>query len=151
MGLAEEKVSIRDDFFRLGGDSIVSIQLVSRLRQRLGLNVSVKDIFSYKSIEKLYDGVLSKEQGSNALALRTEQGVLEGEVPLLPIQEWFFESDFVIANHWNQSFLLKTPGLDLGKLRISIVKLIEHHDSFRLKYRKNLEIYMRVTLTLKLL
>ena len=32
LNLPEDKVSIRDDFFRLGGDSIVSIQLISRLR-----------------------------------------------------------------------------------------------------------------------
>ena len=45
LGLAEDKIGIRDDFFRLGGDSIVSIQLVSRLRQRLELPVSIKEKF----------------------------------------------------------------------------------------------------------
>ena len=60
LGLTIDKVGIRDDFFRLGGDSIISIQLVSRLRQRLGLQLSIKDIFSYKTIERLYDNVLSK-------------------------------------------------------------------------------------------
>ncbi|MFN7096497.1 MAG: phosphopantetheine-binding protein, partial [Gammaproteobacteria bacterium] len=57
LGLAANSVSIKDDFFRLGGDSIVSIQLVSRLRQRLGLSVSVKDIFTYKNIASLYDNI----------------------------------------------------------------------------------------------
>lgn len=137
LGLAEDKVGIRDDFFRLGGDSIVSIQLVSRLRQRLGLNVSVKDIFSYKNIERLHDNVLNKASSNTKLSLRTEQGLLSGEVALLPIQEWFFESNFTAAHHWNQSFIIKTPVLDLNKLRISISKLVEHHDSFRLRYKKN--------------
>ena len=100
LGLAEDKISIRDDFFRLGGDSIISIQLVSRLRQRLKLNISIKDIFSYKSIERLYDSVLSKELANNTiLDFKTEQGTLSGEVLLLPVQQWFFDSNFVIANH----------------------------------------------------
>ena len=61
LGLAEEKISINDDFFRLGGDSIISIQLVSRLRQKLELNISIKDIFNYKTIERLCDSILAKE------------------------------------------------------------------------------------------
>ncbi|MBP7006902.1 MAG: amino acid adenylation domain-containing protein, partial [Candidatus Pacebacteria bacterium] len=133
-----EKVGIRDDFFRLGGDSIVSIQLVSRLRQRLGLTVSIKDIFIYKSIEQLYDHVLSKEIKNNhgTLVLKTEQGLLSGNVSLLPIQEWFFKNKFTQPSHWNQSFLVKTPSLDLEKLQECVHKLVEYHDSFRLRYKK---------------
>ena len=141
LGLAEDKIGIRDDFFRLGGDSIVSIQLVSRLRQRLELPVSIKDIFTYKNIERLYDNVLSKSiKTNNKLVIKSEQGVLDGEVPLLPIQEWFFKSRFEYFNHWNQSFLLKTPALDLERLRDSIGRLIHHHDGFRLRYKKDREL-----------
>ncbi len=141
LGLAEDKIGIRDDFFRLGGDSIVSIQLVSRLRQRLELPVSIKDIFTYKNIERLYDNVLSKSiKANNKLVIKSEQGVLDGEVPLLPIQEWFFKSRFEYFNHWNQSFLLKTSALDLERLRDSIGRLIHHHDGFRLRYKKDQEL-----------
>ncbi|NDB61009.1 gramicidin biosynthesis protein, partial [bacterium] len=141
LGLDEDKVGIRDDFFRLGGDSIVSIQLVSRLRQRLGLHVSVKDVFSYKNIEKLYDNVITKAStDSSELNFITEQGVLSGKVLLLSIQEWFFENNWMAINHWNQSFMVKTPSLDLNTLQFSIAKLIEHHDAFRLRYKKNQDL-----------
>ncbi|BBB56340.1 non-ribosomal peptide synthetase [Candidatus Megaera polyxenophila] len=60
LSFAKDKISITDDFFRLGGDSIVSIQLVSKLRQELGLTVSIKDIFKHRTIQKLFDNVLSK-------------------------------------------------------------------------------------------
>ena len=137
LGLPEDKVGIRDDFFRLGGDSIISIQLISRLRQKLGVNVSVKDIFSYKSIERLYDNVLSKKRDSSTkLTLKTEQGTLSGEVPLLPIQEWFFQSNFEVVSHWNQSFIIKVPNLDIDMLQLSITKLVEHHDCFKMRYKK---------------
>ena len=137
LGLAEGKVGIQDDFFRLGGDSIISIQLVSKLRQRLGLTISVKDIFNYRNIERLYDNAIGKELDNVVKkALRTEQGVLSGELGLLPIQQWFFDNNFRKAEHWNQSFLLRTPKLDIGKLKESIEKLIVHHDSFRLRYKK---------------
>jgi len=141
LNLPQEKVGIRDDFFRLGGDSIVSIQLLSRLRQRLGLNISIKDIFTYKNIERLYDHVLSKNLSTDyEREIKTEQGILSGEVSLLPIQEWFFESNVVEPHYWNQSFLIRTPSLDLDRLKTSISKLIEYHDNFRLKYKKENEL-----------
>ncbi|KAB2835966.1 MAG: AMP-binding protein, partial [Caedimonadaceae bacterium] len=138
LGLAGNAISIHDDFFRLGGDSIVSIQLVSKLRQRLGLkNVSVKDIFTYRSVERLYDNVLSKQLHDQVdQEITTEQGLLSGSVALLPIQAWFFEREFAEAHHWNQSFLLKTPKLDLDRLQGSLEKLTYYHDSLRLRYKK---------------
>ena len=53
LGLPQDKVGIEDDFFKLGGDSIISIQISSRLRQHLNLHVSVKDIFQFKTIKVL--------------------------------------------------------------------------------------------------
>ncbi|NDB86865.1 MAG: gramicidin biosynthesis protein, partial [Alphaproteobacteria bacterium] len=138
LGLPEEKLGIKDDFFRLGGDSIVSIQLVSRLRQRLGLQLSIKDIFNYKNIERLYDNVLSKELTSDSFVeVKTEQGILSGEVDLLPIQEWFFGNRLSANHHWNQSFIVKTLALDIDRLQASVDKLAMHHDSLRLRYRKD--------------
>ncbi|NDA90737.1 MAG: gramicidin biosynthesis protein, partial [Alphaproteobacteria bacterium] len=144
LGLAEDKVGIRDDFFRLGGDSIISIRLVSRLRQNLALNLSVKNIFDYKSIERIYENVLSKQQSINTISFKTEHGILDGEVPLLPIQEWFFERNFAVVNYWNQSFVIKTSNLDLDKLQSSIDKLVQHHDSFRLRYRKDQKLHKTI-------
>ena len=144
LGLSQDKIGITDDFFRLGGDSIVSIQLVSRLRQRLALNVNVKDIFEFKTISRLYDNVLSKcLDDTTKIFTKNEQGHLSGEVSLLPIQQWFLENNFTRENHWNQSFLIKTPTLDIDKLQVSLAKLIEHHDSFRLKYKKFKKIIKR--------
>ena len=141
LGLPLDNIGIRDDFFNLGGDSIVSIQLASRLQQKLKLYINVKDIFNYRNIEQLYDAVLSKRLDDNIkVYLRTEQGTLNGELLLLPIQKWFFDNKFNKPNHWNQSFLLKTPKLELARLKISVEKLVKHHDNFRLKYKKNKDI-----------
>ncbi len=136
LGLSKEVVGIEDDFFRLGGDSIISIQIVSRLRQRLGLRVSVKDIFIYKTIKMLCDIALSEIQNKIAVEVETEQGILSGAVPLLPIQKWFFDSNFIDNNYWNQAFIIKTPILEMNRLKESITKLVEHHDAFRLRYKK---------------
>ena len=134
LGVEGRKVGIQDDFFRLGGDSIVSIQLVSRMRQRFGLQISIKDIFLFKSIERICKSFLSKNRNLN---IRTEQGILEEEVKLLPIQEWFFDNKFLASQHWNQSFMVRVSNLDIVQLQRSIDKLALHHDSLRLRYKSD--------------
>ena len=106
LGLDISKIGINDDFFRLGGDSIISIQLVSRIRQKLSINyISIKDIFTFKTIGKLYDNIIKAKLGEiDKINIISEQGILSDKLSLLPIQEWFFESSFTVPNHWNQSF-----------------------------------------------
>ena len=52
LGLPAKKIGVRDDFFRLGGNSIMSIHLLNKLRLNLQLEVSIKEIYEYKTIEK---------------------------------------------------------------------------------------------------
>jgi amino acid adenylation domain-containing protein/non-ribosomal peptide synthase protein (TIGR01720 family) len=137
LNIPEKDVGLLDSFFKLGGDSIGSIQLVSRIRQQLGISISVKDIFKYKNIERLYDNVIVGIMANNKeLFVKTEQGILTGEFPLLPIQKWFFAQNFSKKNYWNQSFIIKTESLEIEKLRECVNKLIQHHDCFRVRFKK---------------
>jgi len=126
--LGLEKIGIQDDFFRIGGDSILSIQLTARLRKQ-GLFYTVKDIFEYRTIERLAHNLQNTQNTINA-----EQGVLQGKFDLLPIQQWFFEQDLPNSAHWNQSFLIKVPELDISQLQLAIKKLVMQHDILRLQF-----------------
>ena len=136
LNLPIDKVGITDDFFRLGGDSILSISASSKLRN-IGFKCSVKDIFEYRTVERL-----AKHLSTNAhstITAKTESGLLEGEFGLLPIQQWFFENVqnglFRDYNHWNQSFMLRVPELDIDKLKHSINVLVNQHDMLRGCYK----------------
>src|SRR5256714_3321287 len=50
--LRRERVGAEDNFFSLGGDSILSIRVVSLLKRR-GLSVEVKDIFQHQRVSLL--------------------------------------------------------------------------------------------------
>ena len=50
LGLA--RVGVEDNFFALGGDSIVSIQLVSRAR-RAGLSITPRAVFQHQTVAAL--------------------------------------------------------------------------------------------------
>ena len=141
LGLKADKVGINDDFFKLGGDSIVSIQLASRIRQSLAINyITIKDIFSYKTIARLYDNIIKpKLDKTEKISIVSEQGILTGGVPLLPIQKWFFNNNFEAPNHCNQAFIIKTPELDIKTLKKCIEVLVHypgptHEKNKRLKF-----------------
>ncbi|SMO72891.1 Phosphopantetheine attachment site, partial [Chryseobacterium rhizoplanae] len=53
LGLDSDHISIHDDFFRLGGNSIMAIKLVNKIYQRTGIQAKVIDIFNEKTINKL--------------------------------------------------------------------------------------------------
>ena len=134
--LGNNNIGVQDDFFRVGGDSIKSIQLSSRVRSELGKELSVKDVFEHRTIERMVAHVLSNHQIKVYLS---EQGKLSGELPLLPIQQYFFELKLTNEHHYNQSFLIESPELEIEKLKIAIGKFVEQHDAFRLTYRKDAE------------
>jgi amino acid adenylation domain-containing protein/non-ribosomal peptide synthase protein (TIGR01720 family) len=132
--LGLDKVGINDDFFRVGGDSIKSIQVVSKMKKAV-FETSVKNFFDNPTIEKMSSYLSKRQIKIEAQQIKSEQGVLTGKFDLLPIQNWFFDrvesGDFANYNHWNQSFLVKVDKLDFDKLCAIIPDLISHHDMLR--------------------
>ncbi|WP_412705199.1 Linear gramicidin synthase subunit D [Aeromonas rivipollensis] len=127
-GVLKQPLGVEDDFFRLGGDSILSIQLTTRLRD-MGLHCSVKDVFEAKTVRRLCRQ-LGQQQ---AVSHQTEQGNLVGDFPLHPIQHWFFEQGFARPGHWNQGVILRLPaGVDDAALHGWLTTLRQHHDALRL-------------------
>ena len=54
---------------------------------------------------------------------------------MLPIQLWFFAQHFDMPEHWNQSFLIKVPPLDVEQIITMIAQLAEQHDVLRLTFQ----------------
>ncbi|AJI74261.1 amino acid adenylation domain protein [Francisella philomiragia subsp. philomiragia ATCC 25015] len=59
--LGLEKVGVTDDFFRIGGNSILAIKLASKVTKVLDINISVADIFIYKNVSKLSSYISNNE------------------------------------------------------------------------------------------
>ncbi|XQU70462.1 amino acid adenylation domain-containing protein [Cupriavidus sp. H18C1] len=128
--LGVERVGIADNFFELGGDSILSIQAVSRAR-RVGLRFTPKDLFLHQTVQALAQ-VARRDEGRHAV-----EDTPTGEVPLLPIQQAFFETPMPRRHHWNQSVLLRPRSpLDHDALRHALLAVVHHHDALRLRFRQ---------------
>ncbi len=128
--LGLERVGIHDNFFGLGGDSILSLQVVGRT-QLAGIRLTTKDIFLRQTIGALAPTVTELE-GSAA-----EQGVVTGEVPLTPVQRWFLETFADSPAHFNQSvFLELAERADEAALRAAVAVLVDHHDALRMRFER---------------
>jgi amino acid adenylation domain-containing protein/non-ribosomal peptide synthase protein (TIGR01720 family) len=130
--LGRQHIGIHDNFFELGGDSILSIQIVARANQA-GLKLSPKLIFRHQSIAELAQ--VAAVAAPEAVA---EQGLATGEVPLTPIQHFFFAQQLAEQHHFNQSALLQVRGrLAAEQLQRVVEQLVLHHDALRLRFRRD--------------
>jgi amino acid adenylation domain-containing protein/non-ribosomal peptide synthase protein (TIGR01720 family) len=125
--MRKETISLHSHFLEMGGDSIKAIQLISRL-YRQGWKLELKDVFRYPVLKDM----ALRMQGTLQVA---DQRVVEGEVPLSPIQLDFFERRLRHQHHFNQSVLLKhKASLDAAVIDQLLKKIFEHHDALRMVY-----------------
>jgi acyl carrier protein len=84
-GLGIEKVGIEDDFFELGGASVVATQIVSRLRQMFQMDLPPILLFDTPTIEKLARYMIEHEKQpglteKTATLLKRIEGMTEEDV-----------------------------------------------------------------------
>jgi amino acid adenylation domain-containing protein/non-ribosomal peptide synthase protein (TIGR01720 family) len=126
--LRVERVGVEDNFFALGGDSILSIQIIARANEA-GLRLTPKQLFQYQTIAEL------AAVAGTAPAMNVEQQPVTGPVPLTPIQHLFFEQNSRAPHHYNQAVLLKVKQpLDAELLRRAVEQLLIHHDALNLRF-----------------
>ncbi|HEY2738967.1 MAG TPA: condensation domain-containing protein, partial [Thermoanaerobaculia bacterium] len=127
--LGLDQVGIHDNFFQLGGDSILSIQVVARAR-RAGLLISPRQLFESQTIAGL-----AAVSGSAESAGDLSEAPVEGEAPLTPIQRRFFAEERREPWRFNQAVLLSPrKHLAAAPLAAALRRLAEHHDALRLRF-----------------
>lgn len=127
--LGLDAVGVEDNFFDLGGDSILALRVAGEMR-RQGRILTPKEIFQEQTVKRL--AAVAKTMQAPAPAAR-----VAGEVPLSPIQRWFFDLNLPNPNHWNQALLLEVnQSLEAPTLAAAIKVISAAHNSFRLRFRK---------------
>jgi amino acid adenylation domain-containing protein/non-ribosomal peptide synthase protein (TIGR01720 family) len=116
------EVGVDDDFFALGGDSIVAIQLVRRARQA-GLAVTPRMVLQHRTVA----GLAAVVDAANAVT--SDDGT--GSVPFTPILHWVREGGGSLRGY-NQSVLLQVPaGLGEERLAAALRQVVDRHDLLR--------------------
>ncbi|EPX2856277.1 amino acid adenylation domain-containing protein [Streptococcus pyogenes] len=128
--LNSPNLGIDDNFFESGGDSILSIQVVSKARIQ-GLYFKTKDIFINQTIRELSDHAILD------MNIIEDSCIQDGNCELTPIQQWFFEKNFKDYNYWNQSVkLIFDKNINIEKLKNIFETIYSNHDILRANFKK---------------
>ncbi|MBF6177814.1 non-ribosomal peptide synthetase [Nocardia otitidiscaviarum] len=130
LGIAE--VGVTDDFFALGGNSLSAIRVVAALRSRLGVAVSLRDLFESPTVAALEQALADRapERLSNGLAAvrRTDP------IPLAPAQQRLWTVNYLGGNR--PDYLIATGleisgPLDPAAVAAAVTDVVERHEILR--------------------
>ncbi|MFE7671413.1 amino acid adenylation domain-containing protein [Streptomyces albidoflavus] len=125
--LSVARVSVEDNFFALGGDSILSLQVVARAR-RAGLRLLSRDIFRHQTVAALAPHVAHEE---------TTTGTAErpsGPAPVLPVQQLYLDRAEG-RDAFHQYVTVEWAGEPREEaLRRALEAVTAHHDVLRTRF-----------------
>ncbi|WP_237171868.1 amino acid adenylation domain-containing protein, partial [Prescottella equi] len=131
--LGAESVGVDDSFFGLGGDSIMSIQLVSRAKAA-GVTITPRDVFECRTVARLADVAAQLDRPRVELLPELPGGGV-GDVATTPVVHWLTErsGDF---HRYAQSLVLDVPvDLDPDALATAVDAVLDRHDMLRAQLR----------------
>jgi amino acid adenylation domain-containing protein len=127
--LRRDRVGVHDNFFTLGGDSILSIQVIARANQA-GLRLTPQDLFQHQSIAELARGV-------RPVASPGEGEPAAEPVPLTSAQRRHLEQAPDGAGNSRVAELNVEAGLSRVRLEEAVAALWRRHDALRLRFARD--------------
>ena len=125
--LGREQIGINDDFYKIGGDSIAAIRIVSKLYER-NYSVKAQEIMIYQTIRAIAGCM--KEINSED----TEE--CSGEYLMTPIQKHFFERNYANKDFYNQSMLIKNQGrIQNEEFLETLNEVFNYHDILKSSFK----------------
>ncbi|WP_165949771.1 non-ribosomal peptide synthetase, partial [Micromonospora sp. KC207] len=124
-------VGVGDSFFGLGGDSISSIQLVSRA-QSAGLAIRPRDVVAHPTVARLaVVAELAADRTRDVAVARAGDGL--GELDPTPIMEWLRQAGGPVDGYY-QSMVVRVPaGLTEVTLAAALQAVLDRHDTLRMR------------------
>jgi len=134
--LGIERVGINDNFLALGGHSLLAARMISLIRKKLGIELSVKELFLYPAIAQLAAYIKSREKTPERPPI-TKQ-VRPKHIPLSFHQErlWFIHR-LEGSAHYHIPWVLRLQGdLNVAALEFALRELVNRHEVLRTVIRE---------------
>jgi aryl carrier-like protein len=122
LGLA--RVGADDNFFDLGGDSILSMELVSHARAA-GINISPRDVRRAPTPTALASTARASTSGAD--------GPRTGQAPLTPAMRWLAERNGPLERFCQSVTLAAPPGLGLDQVTVAVRTVLRHHEALGMR------------------
>jgi non-ribosomal peptide synthase protein (TIGR01720 family) len=130
--LAAPDAGPEDNFFSLGGDSIMAIQIAGRARAA-GLRCNAQLLFEHPTVQGLL-AAIGETTGQPSPVARPVSAA--GPVPLSPVQCGFFALGLPQPNHWCMSAVLRLSGQpDAGAVWRALRAVESRHAALRLRFQ----------------
>ncbi|NBD14556.1 condensation domain-containing protein, partial [Corallococcus silvisoli] len=134
--LKVERVGLHDNFFDLGGHSLIATQVVSRLREMFSVEVALQQVFDAPTVAMLaakVEHIRGQAEGSRAMppVLPVSR---EGELPLSFAQQrlWFLDRLEPGSPLYNVPAAVRLSGvLDVGVLERCFEAILRRHEVLR--------------------
>ncbi|WFS15230.1 non-ribosomal peptide synthetase [Rhodococcus aetherivorans] len=133
--LGAERLGLDDDFFALGGNSLIATRVVARIGSALRASVPVRVIFEASTIESL-SAAVERHVGSGGLPALAARPRPE-RIPLSPAQQrmWFLSRFEATAAAYNIPMAVRLTGrLDPVALQSAVADVVARHEVLRTVY-----------------
>ncbi|MGW0184079.1 condensation domain-containing protein, partial [Nocardia sp. NPDC003345] len=132
--LGVQRVGADDDFFELGGNSLVGMQVAARIGAALGTQVPVRALFEAPTVAAL---AVRAERSGDAARPALVAGPRPELVPLSYAQQrmWFLNQYDTTSAAYNLPMAIRLSGaLDTAALRAAMGDVVARHESLRTRY-----------------
>ncbi len=129
------KVGVNDNFFDLGGHSLVATQVMSRVREAFGIEIALRSLFEQPTVGELAETIEAGLRAGAAVPSRVERAPREGNVmPLSFAQQriWFLDKFEQNSSFYNLPATVRIRGaLNLIALEKSLLEVTRRHEVLR--------------------
>ncbi|MDH6281627.1 non-ribosomal peptide synthase/polyketide synthase [Prescottella agglutinans] len=131
----EAPIGVSDNFFDLGGNSLVATRLLARVNAEFGVHLGVRELFDAPTVAGLASAVDASRAGGPVPAL--EAASRPARIPLSPAQSrmWFLNRFDPASPAYNVAVALRMTGaLDHEALVAAVADILDRHESLRTVY-----------------
>uniref|UniRef100_UPI002454DD97 non-ribosomal peptide synthetase n=1 Tax=Nocardia carnea TaxID=37328 RepID=UPI002454DD97 len=130
-----DPVGADDDFFELGGNSLIATQVAARLGATVDASIPARILFEASTVAGFAERIA--ELGSSGSRTALVAGPRPERVPLSPAQQrmWFLNRFDEGSSTYNIPLAIRLSGeLDVDALRLAVTDLVARHEVLRTVY-----------------
>ena len=144
--LAVDELSATDNFFNLGGHSLLSVRLVSQVSEYFDVDLSVRDIFDAPQLDQLArlidakKGFISKAVVRTPVVAIAREGETQFNTSFAQQRLWFIDQLEGTSTQYNMPGAIRIEGaFDVTLAQSAFERIIERHEPLRTVFSRGAE------------